>query len=254
MADSRSSTISYTEDSESESYVNFKKSLTSNAATPFDDKEVFETYAMEGWGNDSSETNIGLFFDLEDEPNLPDDISHDTKPTKVKKEEKVEKIEKSFKTPQLHSLSKTMKSDEEMKSSSIEEMNEVSRLMQRKQIENKKEQKLAKLTGRQNSLEKISPFLVSDNADQARQNGKNVIKSDLLKQKMGERISPDTIDKRLMTNKKKEQDKKKSRISKLFGRDESFIALSNFLIPQTRSFSTPTIIHRVEKLKKLAGV
>ncbi|ELP88269.1 hypothetical protein EIN_226420 [Entamoeba invadens IP1] len=184
------------------------------------DSSVSIRYAAEGWGNDSSDTEL-LY---NSSPCLP--------------------IEDEYPP---HPLSLT-----EEKEDSAEVLKDTEVLLQKLQIMNVRSQKLAKLTGRRNSIEKISSFLVPSTQQEAYDNGKGIVKSDILKQKMGERINAGDI---MKITRAKTSQRKMNKIQQILGHP-SVSDFSVFLSPKSRkqALNNGKKVKKFEKLQKLAGV
>ncbi|EDR23909.1 hypothetical protein EDI_326650 [Entamoeba dispar SAW760] len=195
-------------------------------------KEIEETsneqYSKNGWGNDSSSTIV--------QPINPEFLVFPVD----------EESEKGIYSNELN----------------IQILKEIEATMNKLQKANKKKDKLARLTGRRNSLEKISPFLVSETSEEAIRNGSLVLKSDHIKQKIGERPDPIILSKHIIDNKKSfdknewKTKEKINKISKIFGRPDSITTIA--LLLQSSSPNEAIInsikIKKMEKLKKLAGI
>ncbi|ELP87624.1 hypothetical protein EIN_146180 [Entamoeba invadens IP1] len=123
------------------------------------------------------------------------------------------------------------------------------------QMTDKKKDKLTRLTGRRNSIEKISPFLISETSEQAKANGSLVLKSDTIKQKTGERPDPCFL-RKVRRSGNRYDHVRIDKMRKIFGRRDSIVVISNLVVASTsqEAMQNAIKIRRVEKLKKLAGL
>ena len=119
----------------------------------------------------------------------------------------------------------------------------------------KRKDKLSRITGRRNSLDKLSPFLVAQTEEEALEKGNLILQSDRLKQKTGER--PDYKELQQKEKKtKKAGGRKGNKIGGLFGRRHSFDEISELLNVESGedAMENAMKLRRMEKLKKMAGI
>ena len=137
----------------------------------------------------------------------------------------------------------------------VKMLQEVEDWMKKLQEIDKKKDKLTRMMGRRNSLDKLSPFLISNSEEEAVQNGNLVLKSDHLKQLTGERPNARELQKKETVNTHNKSDKV-NKLGGLLGRRHSIGEYGDML-----DFDNPDEalhnamkLRRMEKLKKMAGV
>ncbi|KAL7713610.1 Uncharacterized protein QTN25_008810 [Entamoeba marina] len=135
------------------------------------------------------------------------------------------------------------------------------KLIRLQQIQNKTD-KLSKLTGRRKSLEKISPFLISESVEEAKSNAILLFKSDHLKHRTGERPqafelqkkqSPDGI---VTTKSSINTNIRMNKMTKYFGRRGSLEIISDLLDPvdSDEAIENSIKLRKMEKLRRMGGV
>ena len=144
----------------------------------------------------------------------------------------------------------------------VKMLQEVEDWMKKLQEIDKKKDKLTRMMGRRNSLDKLSPFLISNSEEEAVQNGNLVLKSDHLKQLTGERPNARELQKKEPVNNNNNNNNptvkynKVNKLGGLLGRRHSIGEYGDML-----DFDNPDEalhnamkLRRMEKLKKMAGV
>ncbi|EKE40641.1 hypothetical protein ENUP19_0248G0037 [Entamoeba nuttalli] len=218
--------------------------------TKTDSTGISEEYALHGWGNDSSSTDF-LLYDSQgssffDEVILPQEENTNN--------DHINKDQNSL----VQSLDSKNVQEEKVLKDTEEWVNT-------KQLTDKRKDKLARITGRRNSLEKLSPFLYANSPEEAKRNAKMVFSSDVLKQKLGERALPGDIScinsesikgARVAHGTNKPPKEKMEKITKVLGRRESIGSIADLLTAKTESdaIENGLKIRKMEKLKKMAGL
>ena len=138
----------------------------------------------------------------------------------------------------------------------VKMLQEVEEWMSNLQIIDKKKDKLTRMMGRRNSIDKLSPFLVSHNEEEALKNGNMVLKSDHLKQLTGERPNAQELQKKNNQTNGQKNTNKANKIAGLLGRRHSIGEFDEMLNIHDvdEALHNAMKLRRMEKLKKMAGV
>ena len=168
-------------------------------------------------------------------------------------------IEFQISLEEEHISIKTSSSEElqvEEMTEEVKMLQEVEEWMSNLQIIDKKKDKLTRMMGRRNSIDKISPFLISHNEEEALQNGNLVLKSDHLKQLTGERPNANELQKKSNNNTTNKSTNKVNKVGGLLGRRYSIGEYGDMLNfnDGDDALHYAVKLRRMEKLKKMAGV
>ena len=111
-----------------------------------------------------------------------------------------------------------------------------------------KKDKISKLTGRRRSVELISPFLFSNNVEEAHKNANNIMTSDLVKTKTGVRPYPTDLTDPMKS-------RRISKIAQITGRGDDLNEISDLLFAGDayEAYQNAQDLRKLEKMKRLGG-